>query len=68
MSVRFWSTPVVNCSIGLICKIKAVQKRFSNRLPGLNALDYHERHAFLKLDSLELRRLKADLCVTYKVL
>ena len=55
-------------SAGLIRKIKAVQKRFTKRLPGLNFLDYHERLALLGLERLELRRLKADLCMTYKIM
>ena len=55
-------------NVGLIRKIEAVQKRFTERLPGLNFLDYHERLALLGLESLELRRLKADLCMTYKIM
>ena len=55
-------------SVGLIRKIEAVQKRFTKRLPGLNFLDYHERLALLGLESLELRQLKADLCLTYKIM
>ena len=50
-------------NVGLIRKIESVQKRFIKRLPGLNFLDYHERLALLGLESLELRRLKADLCI-----
>ena len=34
----------------------------------MNFLDYHERLALLGLESLELRRLKADLCMTYKIM
>ena len=55
-------------NVGLIRKIEAVQKRSTKRLPGLNFLDYHERLALLGLESLELRRLKADLCMTYKIM
>ena len=55
-------------SVGIIRKIEEVQKRFTKRLPGLKVLDYHERLAFLGLESLELRRLKADLCMTYKIM
>ena len=71
MSVRLSSTPVVYGSpsnVGLIRKIEAVQKRFTKRLLGLNFLDYNERLALLDLESLELRRLKADLCMTYKII
>ena len=55
-------------NVGLIRKIETVQKRFTKRLPGFNFLDYHERLALLGLESLELRRLKADLCMTYKIM
>ena len=66
--VQYASCVWAPSSVGLIRKIEAVQKRFTKRLPGLNVLDYHERLAFLGLESLELRRLKADLCMTYKIL
>ena len=52
----------------LIRKIEAVQKRFTKILPGFNVLDYHERLDFLGLESLELRRVKADLSMTYKIM
>ena len=55
-------------NVGLIRKIEAVQKRFTKRLPGLNFFDYHEWLALLGLESLELRRLKAHLCMTYKIM
>ena len=56
------------CSVDLIRKIAAVQKQFTKRLPSLNVLDYHERLAFLGLESLELWRLKAYLCMTSKIM
>ena len=70
-----YAHPLVECascvwspsSVGLIRKIDAVPRRFTKRLPHLNVLDYRERLAFLGLKSLELRRLKADLCMTYKI-
>ena len=36
-------------------------------MPGLNKLPYHQRLARLDLESLELRRLRADLVVAYKI-
>ena len=48
--------------------METVQKRFIKRLPGLDVLEYQERLAFLGLESIELRRLKADLCMTYKIM
>ena len=55
-------------SVGLIRKIEAVEKRFTKRLLDLYFLDYHERLALLCLESIELRRLKPDLCMTYKIM
>ena len=43
-------------------------KLSKKRLPGLDGSNYTERLAVLGLDSLELRRLEADLCTTYKVI
>ena len=68
--------PLVECTscirsprrVCLIRKIEAVQKRCTERLPGRNVLDYHERLAFLGLESLELRRHKNDICMTYKIM
>ena len=54
-------------SVDLIRKIEAVKKPFTKRLPGFNVLDNQERLAFLGLESLELRRPWADICMTYKI-
>ena len=35
--------------------------------PGIGKLTYHQRLSILELDSLELRRVRADLLVTYKL-
>ena len=48
-------------------KIESVQRRFTKRLPGLTALSYTERLAVLELDNLELRRLRLDLILAYKI-
>ena len=48
--------------------IESVQHRFTKRLPGLHGLSYQERLNVLKLESLELRRVKIDLCCCFKVL
>ena len=47
--------------------IKNVQRSFTKRLPGMRTLTYHQRLSLLNLDTLELRRLKADLIMTYKI-
>jgi hypothetical protein len=48
--------------------IENVQRRFTKRIPSLSHLSYPERLAALDLESLELRRLKADLVLYYKIL
>ena len=52
-------------SIGEIIEIEKVQKYFIKRLPGMKSLDYNDRLQRLKLESLELRRLEADLMMYY---
>lgn len=52
---------------GLIKKVESVQRKFTKWLPGFWNLDYKTRLERLKLDSLELRRLRQDLIFTYKV-
>jgi hypothetical protein len=54
--------------IGEIAKLESVQRRFTKRLVGLRYLTYSDRINFLKLDSLEERRLRFDLMFTYKIL
>ena len=51
-----------------IDKIKSVQRRFTKRLVGLQELQYSERLVCLKQDSLELRRLKSDLYMYFKII
>ena len=51
--------------IGLIDKLELVQRRFTKRIPGFESLLYSERLSLLDLESLELRRLPADLITTY---
>ena len=47
--------------------LEKVQWRFTKRLSGLWHLSYCQRLAKLKLESLELRRLRFDLLFTYKL-
>ena len=45
-----------------------MQRGFTKRLPGLKNLTYKERLAATNLDdTLELRRLRTDLIVCYKI-
>src|SRR5664279_1319124 len=48
--------------------IERVQRRFTKTLPGLKDLTYEDRLKHLKLPSLELRRLHADLVYCYKII
>jgi len=43
-----------------ITKIESVQRRFTKRFPSVSHLSYSERLEFLRLESLEYRRLIAD--------
>ena len=54
--------------ITLIKKIESVQRRFSKRLHGLANISYQQRLTALDLESLERRRLRADLITTYKII
>jgi len=53
--------------LGEIAKLESVQRRFTKRLVGLRNMTYADAINFLKLDSLEERRLRFDI-FTYKIL
>ena len=55
-------------NITLITKLESVQRSFTKKLTGLRQLTYTARLKYLKIDSLEIRRLKADLLMYYKIL
>ena len=55
-----WS-PYNKCDIN---KIEAVQRYFTKRLGGLGHMSYCLRLSVLELDSLHLRRIKADLLLS----
>ena len=48
--------------------IEKIQRHFTRRIPHLRDLSYGERLAIINLETLELRRLKADLTMYYKIL
>ena len=57
-----YASPVWNPTAKtLIAKIEAVQRRYIKRLPGYSCLTYGQRLERLNLQSLENRRLMADL-------
>jgi hypothetical protein len=51
-----------------ISLIEKVQRRFNKRLPSLHLLSHSERLAMLNLKPLELRRLRFDHVMYYKIL
>jgi hypothetical protein len=51
----------------LIDKLENVQRQFTKRITALSHLTYHERLSVLKLEPLELRRLRFDLIQYYKI-
>ena len=54
--------------IGLIEQIESVQRRYTKRIDGLHSMSYSERLVTLNLESLEMRRLRADLITVYKLM
>ena len=51
-----------------IILIESVQRDFTKRIPGCSHLSYHERLSVLGLQSLEHRRLIADLIMTFNII
>jgi hypothetical protein len=51
----------------LIDTIENVQRRYIKRIPNLPSLSYPERLAALNLDPLEIRCLKIDLIIYYRI-
>ena len=51
-----------------IVKIENIQRRFTKKLRGCKNLSYIERLQLLGAQTLELRRLKQDLCIIYKII
>ena len=52
----------------MVKRVESVHRAFTKKLPDVNALTYRERLSVLRLESLELRRLKADLIMCFKTL
>ena len=53
---------------GLITKLESVQRRFTKSLSDMSSFYYSERLRLLNSDSLEMRRLRADLMLCFKML
>ena len=54
-------------NIFLIDALKNVQRNFTKHLPGLYNFDHVERLKICKLKSLELRRIKCDVIMLFKI-
>ena len=63
-SSAVWSPSLIT----LINKIESVQRNFTERLQGLQNLNYGERLNILKSKSLEHRRLITDLVTCYNII
>ena len=48
-----------------ITAIEKVQRRFTKRLRGMSKLTYHQRLVKVGFESLELRRIRADLFILH---
>lgn len=55
-------------SVSLIDKIESVQRSFTKKLSGLRNLEYEERLNILNLQTLENRRIRADLTMYFKII
>jgi hypothetical protein len=48
--------------------IENIQRRYTRRIQGANHMGYEDRLSFLKLPSLEYRRLRGDMIETFKLM
>jgi len=51
-----------------ILLIEYVQRKFTKRIPGMSGLNYYSGLRMLGLESLELRRLRTDVLLVYRIL
>jgi len=65
---RAWSRTLWHLDSNLAVKRERVQRHFTKRITVLRNLKYDKRLACLELDTLECRRLKADLILCYKIM
>ena len=64
-----YATPVWSpYTVQSMTQVEDVQRAFTRRLPGLSGLSYAERLNILGLQTLEHRRLLADLLMCYKII
>jgi len=64
-----YATEVFNPILGKdIQRLERVQRSFTKRIPGLKEFSYSQRLSFLHLESLAVRREKADLTMCFRIL
>jgi hypothetical protein len=64
-----YCSPIWNpCNAKNIRRLESVQRMFTKKLSGYQGLNYTARLEKAGLCTLELRRLRADLCLCYKIL
>ena len=56
------------CYVKDIDLVENLQRRFTKRIKGMYRLEYSERLKRCNLESLELRRIKKDLVLVYKII
>ena len=66
--VEYYSPVWSPSNTGLITKLESIQRRFIKSLSGISSFSYSERLSLLNLDFLEMRRLRADLMLCFKML
>ena len=51
-----------------ILLIESVQRKFTKRIPSMSGLTYYSRLQVLGLESLEIRRLRTDVLLVYRIM
>jgi len=51
-----------------ILLIESVHRKFTKRIPGMSGWNYYSRLRMLGLESLDLRRLRTDVLLVYRIL
>ena len=51
-----------------ILLIESVQRKFTKRIPRMSGLTYYSRLQVLGLESLDIRRLRTDVLLVYRIM
>jgi len=69
MLIKAYEAPVWSPGlIQVILRMEYVQRKFTERIPGMSGLTYHSRLKRLNFETLELRRLRIDMLLVYRIL